>query len=148
MPTTCLNTISQTDESDLNLGREIRVEITTFKTIISNTTLKEWKYAAQRTADPVKRAKIWKLMAVIFFFLFSTTQKYLQSAIIHMTLITTANQNVPPMLINRTRKGMATREVIHRFKCMWLNCKFMVERKWLRTLIRKFGNVSYNKRLH
>jgi hypothetical protein len=58
MPTTCLKTISQTDGSDLNLGKDIRVEMTTFKTMMSNTMLEELKYAAQRTADPVKRAKI------------------------------------------------------------------------------------------
>jgi hypothetical protein len=56
-------------------------------------------------------------------------RKYSNSAIIHMTLITTASHNVPPMLINKTRKGMATREVIHRFKCIMIKLQIYSERK-------------------
>ena len=118
MPTTCLKTISQTDESDLNLGIETRVEMTTLKAIMSKIRLVDWKYAAQITADPANSAKNWKLVAVIFWSLFSTMRKYSHSAIIHMTLITTASHNVPPKPMSKIRKGTSTSAVIHRFKCM------------------------------
>ena len=36
----------------------------------------------------------------------------------HTAPITIENINAPPLPISKTRKGMATKAVIHRFKCI------------------------------
>jgi hypothetical protein len=54
---TCLKTISDTDASDLNLGKEIRAGTIRFKVIRPKTLLNEFIYAAQIIAGPMIKAE-------------------------------------------------------------------------------------------
>jgi len=43
----------------------------------------------------------------------------------HTAPITIENINAPPLPISKTRKGMATKAVIHRFKCILVVTKHL-----------------------
>ena len=61
MPRTCFVTISETNESNLNFGREIRTETIRFKKIRAKMILNEFIYAAQIMVVPMIKADILKL---------------------------------------------------------------------------------------
>jgi hypothetical protein len=60
MPRTCLVTISDTNESNLNFGREIRTATIRFKIIRAKMILNEFIYAAHIMAVPMIKAESLK----------------------------------------------------------------------------------------
>ena len=60
MPRTCFVTISDTDESNLNFGRDIRTETIRFKIIRPKMILNEFIYAAQIMAVPMIKVESLK----------------------------------------------------------------------------------------
>ncbi|MGD9335125.1 MAG: hypothetical protein PVJ50_09090, partial [Desulfobacterales bacterium] len=99
-------------------GREIRAETIRFKAIRTKIILDEFIYAAQIIAGPMIKANSLKHNEFERSVLPNKIRKNSQRAMRHTAPITTENINVPPMPISKASRGMATKAVIHRFKCM------------------------------